>query len=206
MSNALFIMNYCAGTEHEPQASRLLSILIAFRDVVAHQNALRSQSLICNTRLPSHAPSGSLLDKIADPIGDLFMAFTSAGKPSTLPKSAGLPKHFASHGSNPSISPAHPLMNLSRSSSSSKNSTNGNGPASNHSHPDMSFSFSPVSTQPHSNTRDPFFDLGGLSSSGVEGSSYFGEDEIDFEILGQWLTSEVTVLNPGDNGLAPRGR
>jgi hypothetical protein len=49
--NAISIMNYCA--ESDQQASRLVYVLSAFRDVVARQRMRRKQNLTDNTTLPS---------------------------------------------------------------------------------------------------------------------------------------------------------
>jgi hypothetical protein len=49
--NAISIMNYCADSD--PQASRLVYILSAFRDVVAQQRMRRKQTMTDNTSLPS---------------------------------------------------------------------------------------------------------------------------------------------------------
>lgn len=108
-------MNYFS--QQDPQASRLLFILSAFRDVVVRQQNVRSRHLSANQTPQSfmNAPAVSSTDD-SDPMGSLF----TGNGPFSPTASAGPPKAepaTSRHNSDPKISPSTPHASLKRTSS-----------------------------------------------------------------------------------------
>lgn len=195
-------MNYCA--QQDPQASRLVFILTSFRDVVSRQNATVSHGRYYSARGPQRSSQSVGMEKV-DPsmsrplyflgntneyaVGDLFTDKSSAALPPSIPAIAGTSDPVGRCGTNPSISPPHPLdtLNLPVSSSNAMNTGI---------EQDASMDGSPTTMRQRQNSMDTFFDLARVPSNSIESSDSLGENEIDFETLWQWPNSNSAGLTP----------
>jgi hypothetical protein len=203
--NAISIMNYCA--ESDQQASRLVYVLSAFRDVVAQQRMRRKRNMTDNTTLPSIS---------SQLYGTPQQAGANVGglANSTNPMSANAHLHQVPIHIYPGMETA-PLNSTSAACQQNHAHTLSQPPT------DFSVHLSPIQDPPISNV-DPFgttamntplskppslsamLDLSALDATRVPSlhSEESGQDEqIDFDALWAWPSNTPAMGSPRQAGM-----